>query len=306
MGLSIAHNCGMLYCIRRAIEDAARGACGKEGVVLSVADAYDRDPGREWERLGRDAYHSLEFELTMQALARHLPTSGAVLDAGGGPGRYALALCRLGYEVTLLDISPGNIALARERFAQEPEGVRRRLVEAVVGDICDLSRYPDGHFDAVVSLGGPLSHLPEEADRRRAVDELVRVTSSAGRGAGGIVALTGIGYLALLREIMMHFSDSLIRPEIVELLRQSKDYCAGMLWHFFRADELRALAETCGLTTVEMIGCQGLSAGLSEATNRLHDDPARWAQWMAFLTETASEPAVVDMAEHILYIGRKG
>jgi S-adenosylmethionine-dependent methyltransferase len=277
--------------------------------MLSVADAYDRDPGREWERLARNPYRALEFEITMQALARHLPTSGAVLDAGGGPGRYALALCRLGYEVTLLDISPGNIALAREQFAQEPKGVRRRLVEAVVGDICDLSCYPDGHFDAVVSLGGPLSHLPEEADRRRAVGELVRVAAgaaaAAATGAGGIVALTGIGYLALLREIVMHFSDSLIRPEIVELLRQGKDYCGGMLWHFFRADELRTLAESCGLATVEMVGCQGLSTGLTEATNRLREDPARWAQWMSFLTETASEPAVVDMAEHILYIGRK-
>jgi S-adenosylmethionine-dependent methyltransferase len=296
MGLSIARNCGMLYGMRRITE----GTCGKERVMLSVADAYDRDPGREWERLARNPYRALEFEITMQTLARHLPASGAVLDAGGGPGRYALALCRLGYEVTLLDISPGNLALACEQFAQEPEGVRRRLVEAVVGDICDLSRYPDGHFDAVVALGGPLSHLPQEADRRRAVDELVRVA-----GAGGTVALTGIGYLALLREIMLNLSESLVRPETVELLRQGKDYCAGMLWHFFRADELRALAESCGLATVEMVGCQGLSTGLAEATNRLHDDPARWAQWMAFLTETASEPAVVDMAEHILYIGHK-
>jgi S-adenosylmethionine-dependent methyltransferase len=301
MGLSIARNCGMLYGMRRITKGVMRGACRKERVMLSVADAYNRDPGREWERLARNPYRALEFELTMQTLARHLPASGAVLDAGGGPGRYALALCRLGYEVTLLDISSGNIALAREQFAQEPEGVRRRLVEAVVGDICDLSRYPDGHFNAVVALGGPLSHLPEEADRRRAVSELVRVTANA----DGIVALTGIGYLALLREIMTNFSDSLIRPEIVELLRQGKDYCAGMLWHFFRADELRALAESCGLTTVEMVGCQGLSTGLTEATNRLRDDPARWAQWMIFLTETASEPAVVDMAEHILYIGRK-
>jgi S-adenosylmethionine-dependent methyltransferase len=296
MGLSIARNCGMLYGMRRITE----GTCGKERVMLSVADAYDRDPGREWERLARNPYRALEFEITMQTLARHLPASGAVLDAGGGPGRYALALCRLGYEVTLLDISPGNLALACEQFAQEPEGVRQRLVEAVVGDICDLSRYPDGHFDAVVALGGPLSHLPQEADRRRAVDELVRVA-----GAGGTVALTGIGYLALLREIMLNLSESLVRPETVELLRQGKDYCAGMLWHFFRADELRALAESCGLATVEMVGCQGLSTGLAEATNRLHDDPARWAQWMAFLTETASEPAVVDMAEHILYIGHK-
>ena len=60
----------------------------------------------EWNRLVMDAYHSLEFLVTMHYLRKHLPETGKVLDAEGGPGRYAIELCRAGYAVILLDIDP--------------------------------------------------------------------------------------------------------------------------------------------------------------------------------------------------------
>jgi len=68
---------------------------------MDVAQAYNQDPQREWDRLVRDAYHSLEFTVTMDVLHRHLPAGCTVLDAGGGPGRYALALCRHGSQESL-------------------------------------------------------------------------------------------------------------------------------------------------------------------------------------------------------------
>ena len=53
-----------------------------------------------------------------------------------------------------------------------------------------------------------------------------------------------------------------------------------------------------------MAGCEGLSTGLPEATNRLGEDEAKWRRWVELVLETSAEPAVVDMAEHILYVGR--
>jgi len=40
-------------------------------------------------------------------------------------------------------------------------------------------------------------------------------------------------------------------------------------------------------------------------TNRLRGDEAKWSRWFELLLRHASDPAVVDMAEHLLYIGRK-
>ena len=41
------------------------------------------------------------------------------------------------------------------------------------------------------------------------------------------------------------------------------------------------------------------------ATNALAQDTAKWQRWVDLVIQTANDPALVDMAEHILYIGRK-
>ena len=55
----------------------------------------------------------------------------------------------------------------------------------------------------------------------------------------------------------------------------------------------------------DMAGCEGLSTGLQDATKLLGQDAAKWGRWKALVVETSTEPAIADMAEHILYIGQK-
>jgi len=257
----------------------------------------------EWNRLVKDAYNALEFLVTMHYLRKYLPETGKVLDAGGGPGRYALELCRSGYDVVLLDIDPTYTAFAEEKIKSEPESVSKRWVASVVGDIRDLSRFNTNDFDAVLCLGGPLTYISDETERTQATAELVRVTKS-----GGIVCLAVVGYLAMLRTVLSRHSEELITPRYWELIREGtgNNIVRDMLWHFFRASELQGLAESCGLTTLEMVGCEGLSTGLPEATNTVAEDPTKWERWVELVLETATEPAIVDMAAHILYIGRVG
>jgi hypothetical protein len=82
------------------------------------------------------------------------------------------------------------------------------------------------------------------------VSELVRVAK-----LGAIVSIAIIGYLAVLRTILIRFSDDLLVPPFEELVAQGDTIgTTGTLWHFFRADELRQLAESCGLKTIEMDG----------------------------------------------------
>ena len=77
--------------------------------LAAVRAAFDRDPDLEWQRLEIFPRSRLEYMIVSAALARNLPApdrSTSVLDAGGGPGRYTVALARAGYPVTLLDLSP--------------------------------------------------------------------------------------------------------------------------------------------------------------------------------------------------------
>ena len=257
----------------------------------------------EWNRLVKDAYNSLEFLVTMHHLRKHLPETGRILDAGSGPGRYAIELCRAGYDVVLLDIDPTYTAFAEEKIKLEPKFVSSRLIASVVGDIRDLSRFNTNDFDAVLCLGGPLTYISEGTERAQATSELVRVAKPR-----AIVSIAVMGYLAMLRTVLSRFSEELITPPYSELIKEGKgnNLVGGRLWHFFRASELQQLAESCGLTTLKMVGCEGLSTGLFEATNRVAEDPAKWERWVELVLETATEPAIVDMAAHILYIGRVG
>jgi len=235
----------------------------------------------------------------MHHLRRHLPPAGRILDAGGGPGRYSLELCKAGYKVVLLDLSPGNIALAKGKAELQSQEAQESCLEFVVGDVRDLSRFGSDSFDAVLCLD-PLTYLDTAADRTQALSELVRVARP-----GGIVCITVRGYLALCRTLLQIDSDCLLKPEFETFVETGDISIFGIMCHFFRADEIKELAESCGLTTLEMTGCQGLSAGLAEATNLLGQEKAKWKRWVDLVLETATEPAVIDMAEHILYVGQK-
>jgi SAM-dependent methyltransferase len=179
--------------------------------------------------------------------------------------------------------------------------VQRRLLAATVGDIRDLSRFKAGYFDAALCLSGPLTHISDEPDRVQAVRELVRVARP-----GALVAVSVMGKLAALRTTMAHFQDMILEPPFDELATYGNTMMRSMgtMWHFFRADELRELAEACGLETVEMVGCQGLSTNLADATNRLAEDHAMWQIWRELLLETSTETALVDVSEHMLYLSR--
>jgi len=265
-----------------------------------VAEVYSRLAEQEFGRLIYAPYQHLEYQVTMHFLQKYLPATGVILDAGGGPGRYTLELCRQGHDVELCDLAEGNISLAREQFALEPEAVCSHLRGMQVADIRALP-YAEGQFSAVLCLGGPLSHLTVAADRAQAMRELVRVTAPA-----GLVVLSGIGKLAVMRTIMMFCSHELVDGSLETFFTDSNSPGPeGMLWHWFRAAELRDLAESFDLNTITMAGCQSLSTGLEEATNVLRQNEEKWQHWFAMLLAHATEPAVVDMAEHILYFGRK-
>jgi len=267
---------------------------------------YTRIEREEWERLGRDPYHRVEFITTMHLLGKHLPREGLVLDAGGGPGRYTIELAKRGYEVVLLDITPRLLGVAREKI--EEAGVGEGVRGVLEGSITDLSAFPEGSFDAVLCLGGPLNHILEGSERRRAAGELARV---AKRGAPIIASV--ISRLGLLKTILREFPDEI--QDCAHHL-ETGDYIPGVLpreevkgftaAHWFLPEELRELFEGQGVEVLEMAACEGLSSHLEEETNRLAGDGDKWGAWVEVLLRTCNHPSIVGASEHFLLVGRKG
>ena len=129
-----------------------------------VQTFYNQHAEAEWARLDR---HRTEFAVTLRALREFLPPPPAcILDVGGGPGRYAIALTLQGYRVTLVDFAPPSLAFAQEKARHE--GIA--LDQIIHANALDLSAIPVAKYESVL-LMGPLYHLLTPAERWQAVQE---------------------------------------------------------------------------------------------------------------------------------------
>ena len=139
---------------------------------VSVKDFYNESAEQEFTRTTKDAAHMLEFQTTEYFYKKYLKKGMKILDAGGGPGRYTIDLAKQGYYMTLLDISDKELEVAKRKIKKYRVG---KFVDSVdLGSITDLP-YQDNSFDMVLCIGGPLSHLRTETERKKAIKELVRV-----------------------------------------------------------------------------------------------------------------------------------
>src|SRR2546429_5170704 len=128
----------------------------------------------EGERLS-DGRGELEFTRPTEIVLRRLPATPAVVaDIGGGPGRYALWLASLGYQIEHRDLMPLHV----EQLTADADAAGVTGIRTAVGDARDLD-LPDASVDAVLLLG-PLYHLTDRAERVRALRECARVVRPGG------------------------------------------------------------------------------------------------------------------------------
>ena len=143
---------------------------GERQVHAAMRDYYER--GEEEGRLD-EPRGQLEFERTKEIVLRHLPPPPAIVaDVGGGPGRYALWLAGLGYQVIHRDLMPLHVSQLRTAAGGD------RHIQSGVADARQLD-LADASADAVLLLG-PMYHLENRADRLRALAEARRILRAGG------------------------------------------------------------------------------------------------------------------------------
>lgn len=275
-----------------------------------VRKYYDEVAEREWKRLSEDAYHKLEFIVTTHYLDKYLPKKGGlVLDAGGGPGRYTIYLAKKGFDVFLLDLSPRCLEIAKREI--DRAGVEDRVRKIVEGSVADLQGFDDELFDAVLCLGGPLSHLLDQSEREKAAKEIIRVAKKDASIFVSVFSRYGV-----FRAFLQLTPDEITDPSHEELFNYGihrghpTPHKGGRGFskvdaYFFLPNEVKNLFENLGVQTLEMVSCEGLSSRLQEATNKLYRKKEKWHRWLKLVLETCDDPSILGMGDHILYIGRK-
>ncbi|MFJ6901513.1 methyltransferase domain-containing protein [Streptomyces hokutonensis] len=256
--------------------------------------------GREQDRLA-DPRRSIEFLRTMDILGRHLPPPPAkILDVGGGPGRYALALATAGYQVTLVDPVPLHLEQAHAASAKADSP----LAEIAEGDARNLGEWPECSFDAVLLLG-PLYHLVKKADRARAWTEACRVTRDGGRVIAAGVSRYYTGWEMLSKnKLDLPGAETLLEQHINSGQHRNPSQDYGQLWttaYLHDPDEMAAEAAAAQCRLIALLAVEGPAKLLPDLAERLRHPVGR-GQVMRLLERLEYLPTVLGTSEHVLAV----
>lgn len=264
--------------------------------VLTHYEAVD-EAGRLRSGIGK-----LEAERTRELLRRFLPAPPAVvMDVGGAAGAYALWLARAGYEVHLLDPVAKHVEQARLASDAQPD---RPLARLEVGDARRL-RQEDQSVDAMLLLG-PLYHLTERRDRRRALREARRVLVPGGLLFAAAIsrfasALDGIrtdrmGDTAFRAMVDRDLVDGQHRNITLDPLNFTTAY-------FHRPEELSREVGGAGFRVEGVFAVEGPAWLTPDLETRI-DDPDGLERLLAVLRKLEREPSLLGASAHLLVVAR--
>lgn len=254
----------------------------------------------EWGRLDREP---IEYLVNWYYIKKYLPKTGHVLDNGAGPGRYSIEFAKQDYFVTLTDLTPKFVDLAKEKAMEL--NLTHQFKDFLVSDARQLNALSDEQFDASLMLG-PMYHLQDEQDRIKAIKELNRVTKK-----GGVI------FVAFMSRIR-HVFNSLLDPEnwkpnnTIEAINQfSKTGCfdhsdKGRFTgaYYFNIDEIKPFMESQGFEGLELIG-SNVGTILNKESWNYWKEKGEQQEVIKLLMDQATDPFILGISSHLLYIGRK-
>lgn len=233
---------------------------------------------------------SLRTEIPREFIKRYIKPVDNILDAGGGTGINTIMMSRICKSVTLLDITPRILELARLNV--EKESIKDRI-EIVEGDICDLNQFEDENFSFVVCVGDALSYVLDQ--REKALSELVRVAER-----GSILILGTNSKYGFLR---LKLAQGKIK-DAKEILYASETYCGmGPRTHLYTIGEMRALLEQNWCQLLEVASTPSIS-NTFDVTHYIEMN--MWDDLKEIELEICTTPELLGIGLHLLFVAQKG
>ena len=257
-----------------------------------VREYYNQNVEMEWGRIeGRP-----EFLLTCRFLDRYIKPGDKVLDIGGGPGRYSFYLAEKGCDVTLLDISPENVAFAKARAAAESVSLK-----AVVGDGRWVENSVTEVYDHVL-LMGPMYHLQEEAERVQAVESALKRLKKGGLlFASFISSFAGIIYFMKQAPTQIMLDSEV---EFIQHCREQKSFAGLGFTETFMVEKTEVVPffEHFSLEKLHLFSQEGILTPCEERI--MSQSPEVVKVWLDLAEQFCEREDMLSWGEHLMYIGR--
>lgn len=248
---------------------------------------YDEE-GRLLSRVG-----NVEFVTTMHFIEKYLKPGMRVLEVGAATGRYSHALARRGYRVDAVEPVQHNIDIFH-RLTEEGEDVAIRQ-----GDARDLGCFEDGTFDLTLVLG-PMYHLFAEEDRRKALQEAVRVTKQ-----GGVIfaAYCMLDASILCYGFARNELNGLIREDRIDLEDFTQVHSRLDYFCLDRRESIDALREGLGVRQLHFVAAEGYAKHMDAALREM--DEETYQLFLRYHLATCERPDMVGISHHTIDIFRK-
>ena len=171
----------------------------------------------------------------------------------------------------------------------------------------DLSVYANDSFDAVL-LFGPLYHLTDETERLACIKEVNRVLKPNGlifagfipylSGAIGVVARMFLTPDQVNAETLTRVFERGVHNNLVDRGFQEAYYSTS--------DEVVSLFSSNGFSRILLRSVRGWGNKYDEQLYKLKDEnPEMHKTVMDLINKTATDPSIIEMCWHAIYIGQK-
>lgn len=263
-----------------------------------VKEYYDNSFEKEWQRLD-DPYARIEFFSTLYMIKKYFPKEGKVYDIASGPGRYAIELLKRGYNVSLMDLSDNNIAMAKSKI----EGFGLMADKYVSGDARYLAMEKNDTYDAIL-LMGPMYHVEDKDERINILKECKRILKN-----DGVIIITYINSIGLLRAGVSEFSNDFEDINGIYRLFQSDKYNSDESFtntYFTTPEEAKEEISQSELNLISYAGAESFLGGLGmQMTKHYIENRKVYLNLLKVATEKCEDAKFRDSTEHLIMVCKK-
>lgn len=258
---------------------------------------YIEDFYANYDEEGRllSKHGQVEFLTTMKYIHAYLGSGEKkkILEVGAGTGRYSIALAKEGHHVDALEYTSHNLKIMNDKC----EGIPN--IRTCQGTALDLSRYEDESFDMTLVLG-PMYHMYTKADKRKVLEEAIRVTKKQGHilVAYCMNEATMIQFTFKAGKIWDCINNHMLTDDF-HCISEEKD-----LFEMVRLEEIDELnARFNNIKRVKIIAADGATNYMRECIDAMDD--ATFEVWMKYHFVTCERMDLIGATNHSLDILEK-
>lgn len=226
--------------------------------IIDLYENYDED-NRLTSKHGK-----VEYLTTMRYIEKYLKKGDRLLEIGAATGRYSHALARQGYKVDAVELVEHNIDVFRKNTLPGEN------ITITQGNALDLSAIPDNQYDITLLLG-PLYHLYNEADKRQALSEAIRVTKQNGIVFAAYVisdvCVIDVGFCRKKFSVAEYVRTGLIDPKTFATRSEPED-----LFELVRKEDIDALMSGYKTKRLHYVASDGCAEHLKETIDNMDEE----------------------------------